>query len=635
MNIKTIIIICTCLLLSGYALSAEGYPVAEIPEDLKQGVNAVVRYEETSFVQSDLNTATESITKVITIFNEGGKQMADAFISQGRFLELKSFSGEIYLASGKLFQKIKKGDLITSAYSDHLAADDYVSFYSPSAPSYPYTVKYTYEVKWKNGLAYYPSFMPIGNFGCAVEKSVLKLQIPANLIIRFKGNDLAIAPIRERVANDSIFTFICENLHAIAREPMCPSIQTLVPVVLAAPSEFCFDKVCGNMSSWKGVGMFLTQLQAERTNLLPETIAKLQEMTASAKDENEKVKILYEYLQDKTRYVSIQLGIGGWQPLPAKQVDATSFGDCKALVNYMKSMLTAVNIQSEYAIIHTNKERMYPDFSTPTQANHVVLFVPMANDSVWLECTNRDLPYAYAHSDMAGHDVLLVAGEKSKLYTVPEIPDSLHTETNAMSLKLHADASGTSLMKHTYTNHKTEDFLRFVLYKPENEKINDLAENLSVNKAKISNIHTGFQKQANPEVTITYDMQAEKYANQTGSRMFVSLNPFRNSWSRNFSASSRKLPIHIRAVAHRTDTISIELPEGYVVETMPQPILLDSEFGRFTSSVESVNNRLIIVQRIRIHKGRYAAEQYQEMKNFFQKIDASLSGRVVLKKQAS
>ena len=626
------IIICICLLLTNTVLYANEYLVTTIPEELKKEANAIIRYEESNFVQTDLNNATEKIVKVITVLNGKGNSMADIVIPQSNFTELRSFSGEIILASGKLFKKISKKDLSTSAYSNNLATDSYFSYYSPSVPSYPYTIKYTYEIIWKNGLAYYPSFAPVPGFNCAVEKSVYKLQVPSTMTVRVKGNDLVAPPTRELAGKDSLITFTCENINAIVREPMCPPLSELTPVAFVAPAAFCFDKVCGDISSWQGVGVFMTQLQEQRTILPFETVEKLRQITSSAKDEKEKVKILYEYLQNKTRYVSIQLGIGGWQPISAEQVDRTGFGDCKALTNYMKAMLAAVNIPSEYAIIHTSKKRMFPDFSTLTQANHVVLLVPLKNDSIWLECTSRDLPCGYLHDSMAGHDVLLVSGEQSKICTIPEMPDSLNTETNVISLKLNHDATVTSSIKSIYKNHEVEGAIKFALYKPESERINALAENLSVNKAKISNIKTHYDKSENPEITISYDMQAEKYANLTGNRMFVPLSPFRNKWSRVFSATTRKLPIHIQSAVRQTDSIYIELPEGYSVESNSKSVSLQSEFGTFSSLVEITGNQLIVEQKIYVRSGKYTAELYADLKAFLKEIDTSLSGRIVLKK---
>ena len=626
------ILTCFCFASVSFALHAEEYPVSAISDDLKKEANAVVRYEETFFSQTDLNNATEKVVTVITILNENGKNLADVVISQDKFSELKSFSGEIFLASGKSFKKIKKSDLTTSAYSNDLASDDYYSYYTPSPPSYPYTVKYTYEVRKKNGIAYYPSFIPVPGFDCAVEKSVLSIRVPSSMPVRFKKNDLAALPVRSAIDKDSLYTFSCENVKAVNWEPMCPSLQLLTPVASIAPTSFCFDKVCGDMSSWQGVGLFLTQLQDKRTTLSAETTAKLQQITAPIEDTKGKVKALYDYLQDKTRYVSIQLGIGGWQPIAAEQVDKTGFGDCKALVNYMKALLSAVDIRSEYAIVHTGRKRMMSDFSSPTQANHVILLVPIENDSIWLECTSRDLPYGFTHSNMAGHDVLLVSGEQSKLCTVPDMPDTLNTETNIITLKLNPDATATASIKNIYKNHETESMLRTVLYKPENEKINDLAERLSVNKAQIRNIKTHYDKSEYPEVVISYDMQAEKYANLTGQRMFVALNPLRSQWGRSFSAASRKLPIHVRSAIHRTDTISIELPEGYKIESGPKSVSLQSKFGEFSSSIENTDTHITVVQQLYIPSGTYTAEEYSEMKDFFKKTDTNIMGQIVLRK---
>ena len=55
-------------------------------------------------------------------------------------------------------------------------------------------------------------------------------------------------------------------------------------------------------------------------------------------DPIEKAKIVYKYMQEKTRYISVQVGIGGFKPMLAKDVDRLGYGDCKALSNYTKAL---------------------------------------------------------------------------------------------------------------------------------------------------------------------------------------------------------------------------------------------------------------------------------------------------------
>ncbi len=623
-----VFVLCFC----GSFVCAQDFSVNKIPENLKEDAYAVIRFEECSFIQTDINNATEKVTRVITVLDEKGKDLAHIQFYQDKFRRLKNFSGEIVLESGKVFKKIGKGDLNTTMISSEWISDDKLTYYTCESPSYPYTVKYSYEIKWDDGIAYYPTFAPAMQ-NASVEKSTHRIQIPSSFSIRYKGNEVAPEPVKNTLNGNLVYTWTSENIAAIRNEPFAPSYSELVPLVFIAPNEFCFDGVCGDLSSWKTCGIFLSKLLSGR-NILPQaTIDKVKEM--STDDPVETVKRIYAYLQSTTRYVSIQLGIGGYQPIPAMEVAKTGFGDCKALTNYMKAMLDVTGIKSEYSIVHSGgKKDMFTDFSSFTQANHVILFVPLKNDTIWLECTAKEYPFDYIHSGISGHDVLLVSGEDSKLYRIrTDVPDSLNNEEHTVNMKIQKDGTSSYSIKSRYVNQEMESKLNFTLYMNEKDRMSTLAKGLSASKSQIREINTNYIKSKNPEVDINYMVESPMYANKTGSRLFIPTHPFKSNYDKIFYSNTRKYDVEFKYPIYETDTIIMEYPDGMQIETAPKPVNLKSTFGTFSSKLIQNGQNIMIVYQISIPPGRYPASLYPEIKDFFTQIEKNYTGKLILKEK--
>ncbi len=183
-----------------------------------------------------------------------------------------------------------------------------------------------------------------------------------------------------------------------------------------------------------------------------------------------KIAAIYQYLASTTRYVSIQLGIGGLQPIAAADVNRTGFGDCKGLSNYMRAMLTELGIPSVYTVISTTNRRLLADFASANQNNHVILQVPLSNDTLWLECTNPTLPLGYVHHSIAGHDALLVGPNGGTLCQLPTYADSLNTQVNNTLVTLQPDGNAKVEVKQTSRLFQYEDMASIIDMEPARQK---------------------------------------------------------------------------------------------------------------------------------------------------------------------
>lgn len=625
-NPITKLLSCACLSLFTLFAQAQG---------VQSDLISIVQDMHTEIICKSMTQSVEKQSITITILDRKGMEDAQFICRCDMFSSLQKFSGEIFNATGQSVRKIKKSNLQKSEYSGSLASDDYFYVYDCNYPSLPFTVRYEWEVKCTNGLIDYPPFLPQFSFGQRVEKASYRIELPAEQTCRYyeqytKGKNIQ---VKESTGPDGqqIIEATATKLPAIEKEPFGPSFAQLFPRVYFSPSAFQYDKTVGDMSTWQKFGEWQNKLLEGRDLLTEPFRNSLHELTANCSTDREKVKAVYDYLAKNTRYVSIQLGIGGLQPIAATDVCRTGFGDCKGLSNYMRAMLKELGISSTYTAISTENERLIPDFSSPNQMNHVILHVPLPQDTLWLECTNAELPFGYVHQGIAGHDALLIEPTGGRIYRLPTYPDSLNTQTIAAKVLLSPTTETRIEVNEISRLFQYEDEADIMYLEP-NQKKDRIRSNINLPQADILNLQINEQKESNPSITFNYVISSNQYGNKTGNRLFIPVNVFRKGFSVPRSAK-RTYPIHINYGFSDTDSIHIPLPEGYTIEGLPRPVSLQSKFGKFSSSVQVKDKEIFVTHRLLMNKGVYDPEEYTAFIDFRKQVAEQYNGTIVLRKE--
>lgn len=602
-------------------------------DSLSENAVAIIENIESAFIQSDVNNAIYKETKTITILNKKGDGYANFYITGDKFRELKDFSGNIKNASGVIIKKIGKKDLIISSISQQMATDMYSIIYVCKVPTYPCTIEYSYQEKWKNGIIAYPSFSPIEGYMQSVKKARYTIEVPANMNLRCNINfDCNFKD--EVIDNKRIYSFSVENLKAINTEPLSPSFRDICPRALIAPSDFCYDSECGNMANWKNYGTWLAGLLKER-DVLPEELSNnVNSLVKDAKTDKEKVEILYKYLQDNSRYVSIQLGIGGFQPIPASTVMKSGFGDCKGLSNAMKAMLKSVGISSNYCEIYSGKRKQFTkDFSNISETNHAILLVPLKNDSIWLECTSQTLPFGYIHDDIAGHDVLVVTDDgEGKICQIPTYQDEQNKKNSRLTINVSEDGSAKGNMTFIERLHGYPSSVQYVTSNDRTKVIEYINSNIKLSKIQIENIHASEDKAIIPSCSLSADFSVLDFGNKTGTRLFIPISPLNKGNYNMLTSNVRHQDIQIQNGFSESDSIIINIPESYTVESLPKDILVKTSFGTLDARIKLDGNKIMYTQNIDIFTGRYDKGRYDEVKAFFEEINKAAKRKLVLKK---
>lgn len=630
MSIKNVSIIYFLLVPLMFFSQDEYYSSLTIESGLKKNANAIIRLSDLSIKVLEHDKMLINNRRILTILNSSGDSKIGAYLHYDKNVSIKKLEAIIYNAVGKEIKKIKKKDFIdsSSASGSTLYSDSRVKYLDYTPIDYPYTIEYVveYESSFTVGI---PTWFPVESYYVSVESSFFKIENSSGIEMFVKTENLEPFNIDVR----SRFSYSAKNIKALKPEQYSMAFNEFAPSVKAALSEFSMEGVKGCNTNWKNFGKWMNDNLISGTQTLPQEVRdEIKELTVEAKTDIEKAKIIYQYVQDKTRYISVQVGIGGWKPMLASDVERLGYGDCKGLTNYTKALLNEVGVESYYTVIYGDSDIINIDetFSS-LQGNHVILCLPTDSDFIWLECTNQTTPFGYIANFTDDRDALIVTPEGGKIVhtkSYETLENKLETKAlidlndhGGLNAIINLRSMGSQYYYHEGIQSETEKNVE-LYYKNYWSYINNLTiDNIEFNNNKDSIVFTEKIK-----------INASKYASKAGDRFLLQPNLFNRIEDAPKRYSNRKLPFQVERGFIDIDEYEINFPNSLKVEAIIQPVEIITKFGEYSLSIkEDDNGKLIYKRKFKLNKGIYEKDEYKSFREFWVQIVKYDKSKVVLK----
>jgi hypothetical protein len=624
--------ILSLLLLVCVELWSQGYAVTHIPAELKKSASVVKRMDEVRFEITEKNKATYYQKVAFTILDEKGDRWAAFAMGYDKLRSIESFDGSLFDANGKKLRSLKKSEVRDISATDDisLADDNRMKWHSFFYKAYPFTVEYEIEVRFK-GTMFSPDWIPQEKPIMSVQQSKLIVRTPEGNPLRYKMFNYKGEPIVTPEKDGKLYTWEVKNINAIEEEYASPSWREITTSVFLATEKFTLEDYDGSNASWKDFGKFVYDLKKDR-DVLPDDIkSKVHELTDGLPGTATKVKRLYEYMQKNTRYISIQLGIGGWQPFDAKYVANRKYGDCKALSNFMSALLKEAGIRSVYTVINSGDESDYLLKDLPSsQFNHVILFVPDGKDTIWLECTSQTLAAGYLGPQTSDRYAVAIEENGGTLVRTPAYHLRDNLQTRKIAAKLDEEGHLNAVVTTNYTGLQ-QHRLHFLINGLSKEKLMEfLKDDLELATYDIVTFNYKEEKKSIPEITETLDLTAAGYATVSGKRFFITPNIFTRTHRKLKPDANRKYDLVLDFEFLDVDSAEISLPAGYIAESIPADTKIESPFGKYYTSVKFDGDKLIYFRHYEHYSGRFAPDKYSELVKFYEDIYKADRARVVL-----
>ena len=620
------------LFLSFYLYSigiAQSFSAVVSPSDDE----AVVLLDESEFEVVSLNKAKYKRHCIIQINEERGKKYGIVVVSESKFVKIRDISAKVFDRNGKTVEKLKEKDFKKYPFAPGyiLYDDTNYKWYELIYTSFPYIIEYSYEQEMSS-LFFWPDWSP--QMDIPVIKSTYQLIIDSTL----KFNTYSIGeihePITKSLGSREIYYWRVNDLKSrIDEDQMPPENETQMQLLLA-PKSFELDNYKGTLNSWREFGGWYSDLTSDRYNLENDIKETIKQLVDENDSEVEKIKKLYSFLQQNTRYVAILLNVGGWQPHMANSVYDNKYGDCKDLTTLMISMLKEVGIQAYPALVKTRDNGILIKEFPSNQFNHVITFVPLTNDTLWLECTADYLVPGELPSSDEGCDVLVIKDNGGEIIRTPQSKSHENLWVSKIEGELITSGdlrfSGLIVVNGNYS----DDFRnKLNSSEPKEQKewlqrvLGKYAPKIIIEDFTIQNLSENFHL----PLSIEFKGVIEKFASKSASRLFFNPNLIDRVTSSDIpDEKERKYPVHFQNAYMDVDSLIVEIPLFYEIEAKPEIMDLQSEFCGFTNSYLKEGNKLIYARKLDLKEQQVPVSVYPEFVEMFNQISRIDHSKFVL-----
>jgi hypothetical protein len=459
------------------------------------------------------------------------------------------------------------------------------------------------------------------------------------------------AEILPQVSGNS-YTWELRNLAPITPEPLSPTIRNIAPSLAINYFPDNKSQAVGKVfTDWVDVSRWGSELHNSQVVIDDAVAIKARELTENAKTELEKIRAIGAFVQN-LQYISIDIGVGhgnGYRPRPSNTVLSRGYGDCKDKANLMRAMLRVLKIEAyPIAIFSGDPTFTRAEWASPDQFNHCIIAVKVSDETkastiinhpalgrlLIFDATDPYTPVGDLPDYLQGSNALIMAGDQGGLAKMPITPP----ETDLLERKIEAKINETGEITGVINEHANGQ--SSTIFRRESRELSNADYRKAIEGwltrgatgAKLLNFKSK-DRQAEGGFDLDVEFSAANYAQLMQGRLLVFKPVVVGRREGIFLTENKRThPILLESNAIR-ETVIFTLPNGFAVDEMPDPVNLETPYGKYTTKYEVKEGKLYFSRALTTNRITVPVEKYNTIKDFYSKILAAEQSPVVLIKK--
>jgi len=413
------------------------------------------------------------------------------------------------------------------------------------------------------------------------------ITFPSNVKIKYKlfnTNDSLIKFSSKISGKNTTYTWSLQNAKKVKEEDNAPNITYYVPHIVVLIDEYTVNgqtkKVMNDVASL--YDWYYDLVKDVNVNVSPELKSVVDSITAGVTDSLEKVKRIFNWVQNDITYVAYEDSLGGLVPREASLVCSRRFGDCKDMASTLVQMIRAAGLPAYQTWIGTRDiPYTFTDVPSPLATNHMICTYIQDGKHYFMDATGKDAPFGYFTAMIQGKDALIGMGKDK--FEVAKVPE-MDADKNVLSDTTHISLSNTHIQGRGVVN--ASGYEKIVtgreiqnLEKKERDHFMVGLLQKGNNKCSIDSLVYHNLDDRYKNLDINYNFSLDDYAQQNGNELYVNM-ALDKEYMNDLIEQQRKAPREVEYKNIKRNVDVLQIPNGYKVSYMPEnSSFKDNNFG--------------------------------------------------------
>jgi transglutaminase-like putative cysteine protease len=563
-------------------------------------------------------------------------------IENGEITKTKLEKESVFLKKGEdghsskliTFPKVKEGSIIE--YSYKIKSDFYYNFqdwvFQSSIPTVwsEFSVSVPEYFNYRQIMqGYEPLFINTVQNG----ETTFSIKMAAKLADSDSQKNYQASSVESLTAQTKEYRWAMKDIPAIRSEPFITTIDDYFSKIQfeLSSTQFPSSPIKSYAESWESlndrlVGHDFFGQQINRSDILNDIASSIKK---SGKDTLGQIEMAYKYINQNIN----------WNEKEAIYISSTlrscldsKKGNIAEINLLLVVLLKSLGFNANPVILSTRDNgRVLDNYVLLSKFNYLIAQVDVGGKDLLIDASAVNMPLGILPTKCLNGQGRLIA----------------KNQTRWVDLKSTYKLSETTIGSFEITNGNLKGELTnsFVGYKGLNErqKYLNLGKDkyLTEHKQTFSNwniINTSFTNIDNYNASFSrkQELSIEDFATSTNNHIYFTPILYNAQKTNPLKSLSRKFPVDLNTPIEETFIATYIIPNDYTIEEMPKNarVVLHENSGIFTYTISaSEDGKIMLSSKVVIKKPIFYAEEYDDLRSFFDQIIQKHAEQIVLKKK--